>query len=53
MNTIRSYGHEVYTVEVNKVALCFKDDKRHILDDKIHTLALGHYRKGSFDLFYC
>ena len=40
MNIIRSYDHE----EVNKVALCFDDDKRYILDDKIHTLALEHYR---------
>ena len=43
MNII-SHGHEVYTEEVNKVALCPSDDKRHILEDQIHTLALGHYR---------
>ena len=44
MNVIRSYKHEIYTEEVNKVALCPSDDKRHILKDGIHTLALGHYR---------
>ena len=44
MNVIRSYMHEVYTEEVNKVALCPIDDKRHILEDGAHTLALGHYR---------
>ena len=44
MNVIRSYRHEVYTEEVNKVTLCPCDDKRHILEDQIHTLALGHYR---------
>ena len=44
MNIIRSYRHEVYTEEVNKVALCPKNDKRHILEDDVHTLALGHYR---------
>ena len=44
MNVIRSHKHDVYTEEVNKVALCPKDDKRHILKDGIHTLALGHYR---------
>ena len=44
MNIIRSYGREVYTEEVNKVALCPNDDKRHILEDGVHTLALGHYR---------
>ena len=44
MNVIRSYMHEVYTEEVNKVALCPSDDKRHILEDGVHTLALGHYK---------
>ena len=44
MNVIRSHKHEVYTEEVNKVALCSNDDKRHILEDLMHTLALGHYR---------
>ena len=44
MNVIRSYKHEVYTEEVNKIALCPDDDKRHILEDGVHTLALGHYR---------
>ena len=39
MNVIRSYKHEVYTEEVNKIALSYSDDKRHILDDGIHTLA--------------
>ena len=44
MNIIRSHRHEVYTVEVNKVALDRIDDKKHILEDGIHTLALEHYR---------
>ena len=43
-NIIRSYEHEVYTEEVNKVALSAEDDKRYILDDGIHTLAWGHYK---------
>ena len=43
-NIIRSYGHEVFTEEVNKIALSAADDKRYILDDGIHTLAWGHYR---------
>ena len=42
MNVI-SHMHEVYTEEVNKVALCPIDDKRHILEDGARTLALGHY----------
>ena len=43
-NIIRSYQHEVYTEEVNKVALSAADDKRYILKDGIHTLAWGHYK---------
>ena len=43
-NIIRSYNHEVYTEEVNKVALSAADDKRYILKDGIHTLAWGHYK---------
>ena len=44
MNVIRSHIHEVTTEEVNKIALCPSDDKRHILEGLTHTLALGHYR---------
>ena len=43
-NILRSYEHEVYTEEVNKIALSALDDKRYILGDGIHTLAWGHYR---------
>ena len=44
MNVIRSYRHDIYTEEVNKIALCPSDDKRHILEHLTHTLALGHYK---------
>ena len=44
MNIIRSDLYEMYSEELNKVALSSKDDKRYVLEDKIHTLALGHYR---------
>ena len=44
MNVIRSYKHNVFTEEVNKVALSANDDKRYILEDGINTLALEHYR---------
>ena len=44
MNLIRSHKHDIYTEEVNKVALCPSEDKRHILKDGMRTLALGHYR---------
>ena len=44
MNIFRSHKHEVYSEEVNKVALCANDDKRVVLPDGIHTLAHGHYK---------
>jgi len=44
MNTIRSRKHELYTEEINKVALSAQDDKRIVLPDCISTLAYGHYR---------
>ena len=43
-NILRSYDHEVYTEEVNKVALSAEDDKRYILSDGKDTLAWGHYK---------
>ena len=42
MNVIRSPCHEIYTVEINKIALSSDDDKRFIMADGIHTLAYGH-----------
>jgi len=44
MNVIRSYKHDMYTEELNKIALSADDDKRVIMGDCIHTLALGHYK---------
>ncbi len=43
MNTIRSRGHNVGSERINKTALSADDDKRIILEDGIHTLAIGHY----------
>ena len=43
-NILRSNNHEVYTEEVNKVALSALDDKRYILSDGVDTLAWGHYK---------
>ena len=43
MNVIRSHRHEVYTEQVNKIALSSNDDKRVILEDRVHNLAYGHY----------
>ena len=44
MNVIRSHKHDIYTEEVNKIALSPNDDKRHILEGQTSTLALGNYR---------
>lgn len=44
MNMFRSHGHDMYTERVNKIALSSDDDKRHIMEDGEHTLALGHYK---------
>ena len=43
-NILRSYNHEVYTEEINKVALSALDDKRYILKDGMDTLAWWHYK---------
>ena len=42
MNVIRSHCHEIYTEEINKIALSSDDNKRVIMADGIHTLAYGH-----------
>ena len=44
-HVIRSHMHDMYTEEVNKVALSAEDDKRVIMEDGIHTKAYGHYRQ--------
>ena len=40
MNIIRSENHEIYSKEVNKLALSRDDDKREVLEDKVHTKAI-------------
>ena len=44
MYTIQSTKHELYTNKINKIALSEDDDERIILQDRIHTLAIGHYK---------
>jgi len=44
MQTIRSLSHRLYTVQLYKTGLSPYDDKRYVLDDKVTTLAHGHYR---------
>ena len=41
MNVIRSHCYEIYTDEINKIALSSDDDKRVVMDDGIQTLAYG------------
>ena len=40
MKIIKSEKHEIYSKEINKIAFSSDDDKREVLKDKIHTLAL-------------
>ena len=51
MNVIRSYGHEVFTEKVNKVALSANDDKRYIREDGIKTYAWWHYKTSPLSLY--
>ena len=46
MNIIRSHCHEVFSEEVNKIALSSEDDKRVIIENHINTKAHGHYSLG-------
>ena len=40
MKIIRSENHDIYSKEVNKIALSNEDDKRKLIEDKVKTLAL-------------
>ena len=40
MKIIRSENHDIYSKEVNKIALSNEDDKRKVVKDKLKTLAL-------------
>ena len=42
MNIIRSEGHEIYGMYLNKISLSPFDSKRWICDDGIHTKAYGY-----------
>ena len=39
MKIIRSEKHDIYSKEVNKVALTNEDDKRKVLEDGVYTLS--------------
>ena len=40
MKIIRSENHDIYSKEINKIALSNDDDKRIVMEDKVQTLAL-------------
>lgn len=44
MSRILCDKHELYTVEINRISLNHRNDKRFILPNNIDTLALGHYQ---------
>jgi len=41
--SIRSFKHKLMTIKTNKLTYNSYDDKRIVLQDKVHTLAHGHY----------
>ena len=40
MKIIKSENHDIYSKEVNKIALSNEDDKRGVVEDKVNTMAL-------------
>ena len=42
MKRIQGKKHKIGTYEIDKISLSFFDDKRYVLDDRIHTLACFH-----------
>ncbi|KAF4526571.1 hypothetical protein B566_EDAN009587 [Ephemera danica] len=42
--SIRSFKHQLKTIQQNKLSISGHDDKRHICENKVNTLAHGHYR---------
>ena len=40
MKIIRSENHDIYSKEVNKIALSNEDDKREVMFNKVKTIAL-------------
>jgi len=42
--SIRSFQHKLVTIRSNKFTFNSYDEKRYVLNDRIHTLAHGHYK---------
>ena len=49
MKMIRSFDHDICTVNVTKVSLSAYDDKRYIQEDGITSYAYGHFRIADKD----
>ncbi len=45
-NNIRSYGQQIFTERIRKVALSYNDDKVFICDDNVNTFNHGHWRNN-------
>lgn len=43
MNIIRSKNHNLFSIQQNKLALSFKDEKRYVSENSVNTLPYGHY----------
>jgi len=44
MTQIKSFGHQLYNINMNKLGLSPLDDKRYLLKDGVTSLAYGHWR---------
>ena len=42
MKRIQAKKHKIGTYEIDKISLSCFDDKRHVLDDGVHTLDYFH-----------
>ena len=47
MKILRSEGHEMYGMCMNKISISLFDTKRWIADDGIQALAYGHIRRAA------
>jgi hypothetical protein len=43
-NCIRSYRHQLYSIQQTKIGISYNDDKVFICDNNINTITFGHYK---------